>query len=453
MLLPLVAVLAGGGFLVDDAFITARFAMNVHREGRHAFNAGGAIVDGVTPLVMPWLLAPVATSVVASVLVQRSLGAAATVAGLAFLGSRLVSGFGPSAVLGLLVASASFPLAVHASSGLETGIATGLVAAAFAWLLDEATRTRGALFLGLAALLRPELAPSVFVAVLPLLRLGHALPLLASALVPSLVTMAMRLVVFGAPFPLAVLAKPSDLRHGAIYVGAGLIVSGLGLAVPLAKLAWTSSPVTRSALALVFSHLVVVACVGGDWMPYARLLVPVVPALALLVAAAPVHAVYTGSIALALIAEAAFGWRHREVAVRVAADRLAIVDALAPALRGAHTVAGLDVGHLGAAFSGPVIDLAGLTSPSVARLPGGHTSKQLPEGFLDTHDVDALVLWAPALSRVELGRDAVFGRVVETRLARSASVARAFGEAARIPWDSRGTMLVVYTRRGPSSGE
>ena len=70
MLLPLVAVLAGGGFLVDDAFITARFAMNVHREGRHAFNAGGAIVDGVTPLVMPWLLAPVATSVVASVLVQ-----------------------------------------------------------------------------------------------------------------------------------------------------------------------------------------------------------------------------------------------------------------------------------------------------------------------------------------------------------------------------------------------
>jgi len=453
MLLPLVAVVAAAGFLVDDAFITARFAANVHREGRHAFNAGGAVVDGVTPLAMPWLLAPLASSVAASLIVQRVVGAMATVAGVAFLGARLVSIFGARAMLGLLVSCASFPLAVHASSGLETGLVTGLMAAAFAWLLDEATRARGALFLGLAAALRPELAPSVLVAVVPLLRLDNALHLLGPALVPPVVTMAARLAVFGAPFPLAVLAKPSDVRHGAMYVGAGLVVSGLGLAVPLVKVAWTTSPVTRSALALMLSHLAVVAFVGGDWMPYARLLAPAVPALALLVAAMPVRALYMLACAATLATEALFGWRHRDAAVHVAADRLAIVDALTPALAGAHAVAGLDVGYLGAAFAGPVVDLAGLTLPAVARLPGGHTSKQLPEGFLDAHEVDALVLWAPVGSRVELGRDALFGRVVETRLARSPSVARAFVEAARVPWDSRGTMLVIYTRRATTNGE
>lgn len=117
------------------------------------------------------------------------------------------------------------------------------------------------------------------------------------------------------------------------------------------------------------------------------------------------------------------------------------------ALAGATGVAGLDVGFLAASYDGPIVDLAGLTDPAVARLRGGHTSKALPEGFLDTRDVDALVLWAPPGSVVELGPRALFGRVVETRLARSQAVRASFAEFSRMPWDAQGAELVVFRRR------
>jgi len=65
-----------------------------------------------------------------------------------------------------------------------------------------------------------------------------------------------------------------------------------------------------------------------------------------------------------------------------------------PLLAGAKRVASLDVGWVGAAGDYDVIDLAGVTDPEVAYLPGGHTSKRLPADFLERRGVDALVLLA-----------------------------------------------------------
>ena len=58
----------------------------------------------------------------------------------------------------------------------------------------------------------------------------------ALAAAPFLLCAAVRLAVFGRPAPLAVLAKPSDLAHGAIYVGAATLVvlTPLLVAAPLA---------------------------------------------------------------------------------------------------------------------------------------------------------------------------------------------------------------------------
>jgi hypothetical protein len=182
-------------------------------------------------------------------------------------------------------------------------------------------------------------------------------------------------------------------------------------------------------------------------MPYARLLVPVVPALAVLAASVSSTAARALLAALVLAADLAFGWRHRGTAVAVWSGRVRVIEALEPLLQGRTRVAGLDIGFLGAAFAGPVVDLAGLTDPAVAGLRGGHTSKVLPEGFLDERHVDALVLWAPPGSRTELGAEALFGRVVETRLARSRAVASSFVESARLPWGSAGGELVVFVRR------
>jgi hypothetical protein len=134
------------------------------------------------------------------------------------------------------------------------------------------------------------------------------------------------------------------------------------------------------------------------------------------------------------------------VASGVASTREHVIAELAPQLARCARVAGLDAGFLGAAFPGPIVDLAGLTDPTVAALRGGHTSKALPEGFLDARGVDAFVLWAPPGSVVELGPAALFGRVVETRLARSPAVRVSFTEYARVPWDARGAELVVFRR-------
>jgi hypothetical protein len=59
----------------------------------------------------------------------------------------------------------------------------------------------------------------------------------------------------------------------------------------------------------------------------------------------------------------------------------------------------------------------------IARLPGGHTSKRLPDSLLERRDVDALVLLAdqPELSRWPELR---FVRVAERRILNLASADR-----------------------------
>ncbi len=448
------------GFVVDDALIVARFSWVVRASGRHAFVLDGPLVDGVTPLPYPWIVAPFACSVVGALLAQRLVGVGAVVAGLTLLAERVAragnteGGAGRGAALaGVVLAASSFPLAAHSSSGLETGIATGLVAAALALAVGEG-ETEGrcsSMLFGLACTFRPELLPAALAAVCVRMTHARAAAHLASVAGPSIVVVIVRATVFGSPLPLSVLAKPSDLRHGLVYVGAALLVTGLYV-LPLASVpAFRSSDalrrVRRSAVTLAAVHGVVVACVGGDWMPYARLMVPVVPAITVFVASVRWPVARAGIVLVAVASNLAFGWRHRAEAVIVASTRERVIAELIPVLAGSSRIAGLDVGFLGAAFRGPVVDLAGLTDPEVARLRGGHTSKVLPEGFLDERGVDTLVLWAPSGSRTGLGPSATFGRVVESRLARSPAVARVFTEAQRIRWDSSGAELVIFTRR------
>jgi hypothetical protein len=439
------------GFVVDDALVLAAFARVVRASGRHALYVGGPLVDGATPLALPWLVAPFAGSVLRAFEAQRAAGGIAVAVALVYLAARLGARRPRGVASGFVVALTSFPLAVHATSGLETGLATACVALALAWSVDAAGRPRAALALGVAATLRPELVVAASVAGILLAPRPRVLGFLARAAAPSAIVAAARIAAFGSPLPLAVLAKPSDARHGAVYVAAGLVVTSLAIVPAIMPAALAAAPeehrpVVRAAGALVVVQAVVVALVGGDWMPYARLLVPVIPCAVPIVAFASAARVGAVAVLAALALQGAFGWRHRGEAVEVSSSRRAVVERLAPALAGSGRVAGLDIGFLAAAFPGPILDLAGLTDPEVARLRGGHTSKALPEGFLDARRADTLVLWAPRGSVVELGPRAVFGRVVETRLARSPAVRASFTESVRIPWDARGAELVVYRR-------
>jgi hypothetical protein len=130
----------------------------------------------------------------------------------------------------------------------------------------------------------------------------------------------------------------------------------------------------------------------------------------------------------------------------VRGERSLLIAALPPLLAGARRVATLDVGWVGAAGDHTVIDLAGVTDPEVARLPGGHTSKRLPPGFLESRRVDALVLLAEKSSDPDAplrGARQVESRVLTLRGADH------FHPVGRIPLNDH-QEYVVLRREEPS---
>jgi hypothetical protein len=95
----------------------------------------------------------------------------------------------------------------------------------------------------------------------------------------------------------------------------------------------------------------------------------------------------------------------------VRAEQAQRIAGAASLLAGSARVASVDIGWIGAVASPAaglrpgmplpgelsgrelqVVDLAGVTDPEVAYLPGGHTSKRLPPDFLERRSVDTLVL-------------------------------------------------------------
>ncbi|MBI4704827.1 MAG: hypothetical protein HY744_27300 [Deltaproteobacteria bacterium] len=386
-------------FTVDDALIGARYAANLASGAGYRFNVTGPVTDGVTPLGWAPLLSLWADGgVLAALGAAKKLGMACWLAGAALLGMAVGTMGGSRArwaALALVVCSA--PLGAWSAAGMETGLALGLGAAAVAARCLRCEKAAAACA-GLVAGLRPEALPwALALAAAPArgqgwreaARVRAARLLLAAA--PFVAVAAIRAAVFGRPAPLAVLAKPSDLTHGAYYALACLLLAG-----PPALFAWRGLPPwVRGLQAAVLVHFVAIALAGGDWMPLSRLAVPALPAA--VVAAGGILAARSGvpgwgRLAVALAAEIFVLVRIGPAAAAVGTKRLAVIEELGPALRQARVVAALDIGWVGAATGAEIVDLAGVTDPGVAALPGGHTSKAVSEVLLASRHTDALVL-------------------------------------------------------------
>lgn len=393
-LLALPAIVALRGFSVDDAWIPARYAAHLAAGIGYRFNPADPPTDGVTPLLWAPLLA--------------LFGGAAGIEG-AWWGGRLVG------VLCWLIAAAllffeawsiqgarwrwlallpvplSAPFAAWAVAGLETGLVTLLVT--LAALLSPAGSCAAA---GLAAAFRPEMILLAFAVALWRFSEDRRWRLFLFACAPWCAVVLVRLIFFGRPVPLSVLAKPSDLEHGLLYVVAGLLLGGapiLALPSPGALqrgAAWL--PPTLVAL----THALALILAGGDWMPLSRLLVPSFPLwilAALRLASQERSPIWTVLRAcLAALGMLFAWWRVGTAAASVVPVREALIEQARSVLRGRHAVATLDVGWVGAAFPGRVIDLAGLTDPALAVLPGGHTSKRVTGAMLADRGADAIVL-------------------------------------------------------------
>jgi hypothetical protein len=311
------------------------------------------------------------------------------------------------------------------------------------------------------AWLRPELAPAGLVLLVLASRGGRraAVAAWAPALAGVVSVVAFRLALFGSPLPLSAQAKPPDLLHGAEYVARALVVVfGVAGVIPVA-LAAGEEPRGRRGLAILLGiHLGAVLLAGGDWMPGFRLLVPVLPLYAL-VAAGPIARRLEGRTT-----------RWRGVAMIAA-------PLLVPVLAGAFTisdvrasgnardtagaeladwlgrrggpVALVDVGYLAYRSGLEVVDLGGITDPTIGTLPGGHAAKAVDPGLLQARDPRLIVLHSTRPPRVEDGRlRALWGHPVEQRVARMAWVRSRF-VVDRVVRYAPGYHYVVLRRRGP----
>lgn len=415
------------GFTVDDALISLRYAHHLAVGAGYRFDALGPSTDGVTPL--PWapLIAPLAGGdLVVALERAKALGIVAwTLAG-AVLGLALATAAAGErratvhALVALSVVGLAFPVGAWAASGMETGLATALATCAAS---SFARPRRAASLAGLAAALRPELvvwaglvAGGAAVAGAAAVARGSAVAraarIVALAVAPFAVCTLARLAIFGRPTPLALLAKPSDAAHGVAYAGAAVLVVLTPILV-LAPIALARSTPRALALTLAaLAHGLVIVAVGGDWMPYARLMVPVAPALALaFVDVGRVARGWSTALrALAALAVGVFVLRAAPAGREVHGARKDLVAQARPALGGAKTVAALDIGWVGAATDASIVDLAGLTDPAIAALPGGHTSKAVDVAMLLDRGVDTVVLYGePRIVEQRLLRSPLFG--------------------------------------------
>jgi hypothetical protein len=434
------------GFSVDDALISGRVAWQLALGHGYRFNPAGPSVDGVTPLGWAYLLAPFARGGP-----ERAVFWASVIGGgLWLLAAAWLGRWGGEVCSGarrvgfFLCLASSLPLGAWAVAGMETGLVLALGVAALVpgvW---------GALCAGLAAALRPELVPWAVV-----LSFGQAWALaetraargraLCLALLPALLVAVLRWLVFGAPVPLAVYAKPSDFEHGLRYAFGVLVLAGPALSW-LARGAWKRISRRWMAVAVAFAvHVVILIGVGGDWMPLWRLAVPVFPGVLLVGAAlAEVSSGWSNGLRAVLLAGAAaqlhvaLGSDTRSVRER----RAELIASGRSLLQGSERVGGVDVGWLGAASEGAIVDFAGVTDPQVAYLPGGHTSKRLPVDFLERRNVDALVLrrW-PARE----GDGARWAYAVDARVMTLRGAQR-FVQVGTIPLAGAGEYVVLRRR-------
>jgi hypothetical protein len=265
--------------------------------------------------------------------------------------------------------------------------------------------------------------------------------------------LAFRFAMFGDALPLSARAKPADLAHGVRYAGTALVLMTSVVGVALA--AWgarANRRFERWLAAAVLVHLCAVILAGGDWMPGSRLLVPVAPLYALLVARGFArlslrHARWACAALAMTCSVPLLDLSSRIPELRDSgARRVTIGRELAGFLQAhASSVALLDAGYLGYESGIEVVDLGGLTDPVVADLRGGHIDKRIDETYLRQRAPDAIVLHSEQRPTVHAdGRLlALFGYPVEMRVARMAWVTQRFRVAHVVHYAPRYWYVVL----------
>jgi hypothetical protein len=299
-------------FVHDDTYITLRHARH-WLEGYGPVWNPGERVEGYTSFLMLALVTALGAAGLDLLVAARVVNGCALAALLLYLGwflrrrapdqtTRLAAALAWTCVAG------SFPLAIWVWSGMEGPLFACLLTAGLGTTLDllergvgvrralaagallglaVLTRPDGALFLGLAGLALASTLSTRGRAALPTLA-GFALA--AGAIVlPHLL---FRLLFYGAWLPNSVVAKTTGLPAGLAGPGLAYVARFLALPPFVAVLAFAAfalaarrtprDPGLWLLATATLGYLASIASVGGDYLPAARFLAPLLPLFAML---------------------------------------------------------------------------------------------------------------------------------------------------------------------------
>jgi len=305
-ILVVVVVLSGAlwpSWMTDDALISFRYAQNLHAGHGLVYNIGER-VEGYTNFLWTILAAlvialggdPVYVSYYAGIIIALLIMVATFV-----LARRHIGDGWACVAVALLSTSQSLLLYTARGSGLETGLFSLFLVIASYLALSDRLWFSGIVF-ALATLTRPEgvlvLAIAGAVRLVARRRIEGGLVRMFGAFglvgVPFFVW---RLWYYGDPLPNTFYAKTgggiAQAWRGAVYAGEFALFAGGPLLLVLLGLALVSALRTRRgermwvsyAFVLVGVYTAYIISVGGDHFPGYRFFMPIMPFLAMLLAA------------------------------------------------------------------------------------------------------------------------------------------------------------------------
>jgi len=438
VVLPMALVLAGAwrvrAFVVDDAYISFRYAENLAAGHGLVYNVGER-VEGYTNFLWTVLLAVLARFGASVPTASKVLGALLSAGSLwpLFLLARRLRPLGSFPTLATWLCASSFVYTGYAVFGLEAPLFIALTLTGTELFWRECDREDGpdphseatawktlpysGLLFALAMLTRPEAL--VLFALLVVSRGRQAISKdgrmrLALFALPVATHLVWRRSYYGAWLPNTLAAKTGDIadqvKGGRDYLEKYVAHAGTFLWLGLGSIAASVVALTgdghmerarRARIGLAIGAFTVlfgvyVILVGGDWMPYFRFVGPVEPFAFLLVDDA-VRALLERRERAVTLAVGAFAiWTTytrvtslREAQTSVLANDKTFWDDSAGRTATwflEHTEPGpiaiADIGYVGYRTGYPIVDMLGLLAPEIARLPGGYT-KKVGDGFTD----------------------------------------------------------------------
>lgn len=429
LLIVLVAAVNGLlwlGVMMDDAYISFRYALNLG-QGRGLVYNPGEHVEGYTNFLWTLTAAGAEALGVSAVWVMPWVGFVCLLALVAIVTSRAAEGLDRRT--GILAATAAgIPLALHPGLGFY-GV-TGLESVAFALFVflavSAGTRARPerfAVWTTVAFLTRPEaaligVAGAVWYFVRGIRTRDWSPFVRTTSIFVALIGpyLLFKFWWFGSILPNTLAAKPPDPFIGVYYV---LRTGGEWLVAAIAVVAVATA--RRDSVARVLGltgllGLLVVMLEGGDWMPLDRFLVPWLGCIALGLGLSVAGNVgKTRGVLLMVSLALAVAGIARGAAYRPTIGNVTGLDQTRASVArdlvdiGVESVGCVDIGIIG--YSQPslyILDLAGLVNPEIAAFPGDHLSRQPSVEYLEANAPDAFLLITSAPPNLENGVDVDF---------------------------------------------